>query len=459
MSPFTRVLVIAIAVIGFLFDTYELLMLPVIGRAALADLLHVPPGDKQVTNWIGQLLWIAAVCGGVFGLLGGWMIDRFGRKRIMVVSILLYSFSPLAAAFSTEIWHFVFFRSTTFIGVCVEAVAAVTWLSELFQEKRDREKAIAWSLAAASLGGLLVTVVYKAIVSHASQLPAIPTAEGVSAHAAWRYTLITGLVPGALILLLMPFVPESLNWKQKKREGTLKRPSFGELFAPGLYRATIVTTILSACGYAAAFGALQLTPSQVMLLRPEVAKPSAEIKKLQSEPKSKANAEAIAVHQRERENYTGDIQFWQELGGLAGRILLAVLVTMIPAGMLLRLILVPGILLFPLTYLEIVKMDYAIFAAAIFFCGLLTVAQFSYLSELLPKVFPLHLRGTGGSFATNVGGRMFGTMAAILNTKLLAVYCGGGPPGVAKAAAIIGGSVYLIAFVTSFFLPKPEETI
>ena len=100
--------------------------------------------------------------------------------------------------------------------------------------------------------------------------------------------------------------------------------------------------------------------------------------------------------------------------------------------------------------------DYLIFATAIFFCGLLTVAQFSYLSEFLPKVFPLHLRGTGGSFATNVGGRMIGTMAATLNTGFLAVQFGGGPAGVAKAAAVIGGVVYLIALVASFWLPTPR---
>jgi hypothetical protein len=46
-------------------------------------------------------------------------------------------------------------------------------------------------------------------------------------------------------------------------------------------------------------------------------------------------------------------------------------------------------------------------------CGFLTVAQFSYFGEYLPKVFPLHLRATGGSFATNVGGRMLGTSAFV----------------------------------------------
>ena len=125
MSPVTRSLVLAVAAIGFLFDTYELLMLPVIGTSALSDLLGVPPDDPKVREWIGRILWIAALAGGIFGLLGGWMIDRFGRKRIMVLSILAYSLSPLAAAFSTELWQFVLFRCTTFIGVCVELVAAV----------------------------------------------------------------------------------------------------------------------------------------------------------------------------------------------------------------------------------------------------------------------------------------------------------------------------------------------
>ena len=82
--------------------------------------------------------------------------------------------------------------------------------------------------------------------------------------------------------------------------------------------------------------------------------------------------------------------------------------------------LVPGVILFPLTYLVLYQGDYTIFAVAIFFCGLVTVAQFSYVSEYLPKVFPVHLRGTGSGFATNIGGRMLGTMAAIVNTELLA---------------------------------------
>ena len=467
MSSFTRFLVLLVAIIGFLFDTYELLMLPVIGTSALGDLLGVAPDAQIVRDWAGRILWIAALCGGVFGLLGGWMIDRFGRKTVMVGSILMYSLSPLAAAFSTELWQFITFRCTTFIGVCVEMVAAVTWMAELFSDKRQRERAIAWSLAAASLGGLLVTVVDQWINANAATFPAIPTASEASAHAPWRYTLISGLIPGLAILLLMPFVPESQVWAQKKKAGTLKRPSFGELFGPQYRRATIVTTILSACGYAAAFGALQLTPQQVILVRDEISVPRSEGLKLKGQAeKTEDKAEKAAIMKeagpklkeaREtQEARKSAIQLWQEVGGLIGRILLAVFVSMLPARRLLQVFVVPGIVLFPLTYYFLPAGDFLTFSIAIFFCGLLTVAQFSYLSEFLPKVFPMHLRGTGGSFATNVGGRMIGTMAAVLNTGLLAPMLAPGPKGVALAAAIIGGAVYLIAFITSFFLPTPK---
>src|SRR5436305_14887140 len=87
LAPITRWLVLTVAAIGFLFDTYELLMFPVIGAQALAELLQVPPTDDLVRLWSGRMLWIAALSGGVFGLLGGVMIDKFGRKAIMVASI------------------------------------------------------------------------------------------------------------------------------------------------------------------------------------------------------------------------------------------------------------------------------------------------------------------------------------------------------------------------------------
>lgn len=481
LSPIVRWLVLTVAAIGFLFDTYELLMFPVIGSPAVAELLNVEQTSTTVRLWNGRMLWIAALSGGVFGLLGGFMVDRFGRKTVMIGSILVYSFSPVAAAYSTELWQLILFRCTTFVGVCVEAVAAVTWLAELFDDKRQRERAIGWTLAFASVGGILVTEVFNEIVAELKANPeGIPWLTSAKlAPTPWRYTLLTGLVPGALILLLMPFVPESRVWKAKKLAGTLQRPSLTELFSPQLRRTTIVTTLISACGYAAAFGALQLGPlvmaaglpdvEQVRKGTPENVKAATAAVKstkpgtpehVEAEKKLAAAKSAVPRTINEKR---GRMQRWQEIGGLVGRILFAVLVTIVASQLLIRLFLLPGLVLFPVTYLVLYQGDFTIFSVAVFFCGLVTVAQFSYVSEYLPKVFPVHLRGTGSGFATNIGGRMIGTMAAVVNTELLSslFFPGEGddknPMRVAMAAAVIGGTVYAIALVLSFLLPRPRD--
>src|SRR4051812_47954916 len=169
-------LVVIVAAIGFLFDTYELLMTPLVLAPALSELLQVPPNHPEVTAWVGRVLWITALSGGVFGLLGGWLIDRLGRKSVMAGSIFVYSLSPVLAGLSTQLGWLIFFRCTTFVGVCVEFVAAVTWLSELFPDKRRREGAPGWAQAFASVGGLFVTGVSAGIgaLVRNNGLPALP---------------------------------------------------------------------------------------------------------------------------------------------------------------------------------------------------------------------------------------------------------------------------------------------
>src|SRR3954465_10737626 len=128
----TEWLICAIAAIGFAFDTYELLMLPLIVGPALGGLIHPKPGAPAYADWVGLLFFVPAVFGGIFGLLGGYLTDRLGRRRVLTWSILLYAFAAFAAGFSTNLGMLLFFRCLVFIGVCVEFVAAVAWLAELF---------------------------------------------------------------------------------------------------------------------------------------------------------------------------------------------------------------------------------------------------------------------------------------------------------------------------------------
>src|SRR5213079_63241 len=101
-------------------------------------------------------------------------------------------------------------------------------------------------------------------------LPTLPVSEAFNQHAPWRYLLTTGLLPAIPIALMLPFVPESQVWRERRAAGTLKRPSFAALFAPELRRVTLVTAALSACAYGIAFGALQVTVARVTPGLPEL---------------------------------------------------------------------------------------------------------------------------------------------------------------------------------------------
>ena len=481
----TQWLVIIVASIGFLFDTYELLMTPLVAPAAIAELLKVPQNNPLVTEWVGKLLWMSALCGGVFGLIGGWMIDKVGRKTVMVASIFVYSFSPVLAALSTSLAMFIFFRCTTFIGVCIEFIAAITWLSELFADKQQRERILGVTQAFASLGGVLVSLVGDFVLEHSASFPALGLPAGLGGSiGSWRYLLLTGLLPAIPIAVLLFFVPESTIWKEKRAAGTLKRPSFGALFSPELRRITLLTAALSACAYAIAFGALQVTVARVVPGLPQLSVQAKQLAPLRKEGEAlnvqlnntQNPDERKALLGQIKENFKqqkpindqvqsvrNSVQTFQETGGLLGRIALAGLLFIgLARRKSLKVFQVPALFILPLTYFVLFKEGGSAFMWAYGLCGFLTVAQFSYFGEYLPKVFPLHLRGTGGSFATNVGGRMIGTSAALVTTGLLAPMIAAGAPkpaDIAMAAGYLATGVAFLALILGHFLPEPKEAM
>ena len=204
--------------------------------------------------------------GGTFGLLGGYLTDLLGRRRVLVWSILLYAFSAGAAGFSTSPEMLLVLRCTTFIGVCVEFVAAVAWLSELFPDPKQREAVLGYTQAFSSIGGLMVTGAFIFFVRYTKYFPDWMPFEKSTGF--WKYTLASGLIPAIPLIVIRPFLPESPAWQAKKAAGTLKRPSFGQLFQPAFRQTTLVTALMFACSYGAAFGAIQLTPQIVPGLVP-----------------------------------------------------------------------------------------------------------------------------------------------------------------------------------------------
>jgi MFS family permease len=486
----TQWLICIIASIGFAFDIYELLMLPLIIKPAMAA-LSAPiveqmvtggmpradalalwlPGGPEYVKWARMLFFVPAIAGGVFGLLGGYLTDLLGRRRVLTFSILLYAGSACAAGFATTLPQLLFFRCLVFIGVCVEFVAAVAWLAELFKDRHQREKVLGYTQAFSSLGGILVALANLAAARWALSLPEIH-----GGHEAWRYTLISGVIPALPLILIRPFLPESPEWAKKRDAGVLKRPSIGELFSPELVRTTVISTLVFAASYGIAFGAIQQLPQIIgaAALNTPGERGQKEIIATAKAAVGKAAAEAAAtgkpaltpgqrrqIGSNASDEAVAKVSSMQELGGLAGRVIFAMLATVIVSRRaLLRVFQIPALIFVPCFFWwlsgNLGGDTLGLIKAGIFLAGLFTVAQFSFWGNYIPMAFPIHLRGTGESFAANIGGRVIGTAAAWITITLSE----SNPPSAAKIAvmaAIVAGGYALMGAVLTRWLPEPSH--
>lgn len=416
-------LVCAVAAVGFAFDIYEILMMPLIVRPLLIDLGGLRAGSPGFNGWAGAVFYLPALAGGIFGLLGGYLADLIGRRRILVWSILLYGIAACGAGLSTSLPMFLALRCLTFVGVAVEYVVALTWVAELFPDPKQREAALGYTQAAAGIGGLLVTGAYFVAVTYGDRLPAI-----AGGHQAWRYMLISGLLPALPLMLVRPWLPDSPVW-------VARRPRLRNLFAPDLRLVTWLTLIMVACAYAAAYGGLQQLPRVVAGL-----------------PSLSGSSPAA------REQTITSVQLVQELGHLAGRYVFAlVAIGIARQRRLLRIFQWPGLLAFALLFFIVPAYTPHLLHAATFITSFFVVAQFSFWGNYLPRLYPTHIRATGESFATNVGGRIIGIFAAVVTTQAANVAPGmNASLQLAHAAGAVALVAYVVAVIATAWLPEPR---
>jgi hypothetical protein len=278
------------------------------------------------------------------------------------------------------------------------------------------------------------------------------------------------------LILIRPFLPESPAWQQKRAAGTLKRPSIAALFAPELRRTTVVTTLIFAASYGIAFGAIQQLPQIIGAQRvgtPVEAGHVAVIAIAKEKggaamAKAKAEKQPDPVAQRAMRQAAGNasdqavasVTLWQEIGGLLGRFLLAVLaVVIVSRRALFRVFQIPALFFVPAFFWwmsgQLGNADsLGLIKAGIFIAGVFTVAQFSFWGNYIPLVFPVHLRGTGESFAANIGGRVLGTAAAWI-TLTLSASDKPDPARMALVGAGVAGAYALVGAILTRFLPEP----
>ncbi|MFE9998355.1 MFS transporter [Streptomyces avermitilis] len=155
--------------------------------------------SAQVTG-VAAALYVAGACAGA--LFFGWLTDRFGRKKLFMVTLVVYLSATALTALSFNSWWFFTFRFLTGFGIGGEYAAINSAIDELIPAKyRGRvDLIINGSYWLGAIGGALLSI----LMLDTSIFPK---------DLGWRLTFALGVVLGLVILLVRRHVPESPRWQ------------------------------------------------------------------------------------------------------------------------------------------------------------------------------------------------------------------------------------------------------
>lgn len=187
--------VVIAAALGWMLDAFDVLLYSIV----LATLMRAFHMSRTTAGLLNALTLIASALG---GLLFGVLADRFGRRRMLSASILVYSVFTFACGLSTTIGMLAICRFVLGLGMGGEwntgaALVAETWPSAL------RGRALGIVQSSWAVGYAIAAVVAGLILAHAS----------------WRWVFFAGILPAALVFWIQQHVPEPQIWEQTRAEG------------------------------------------------------------------------------------------------------------------------------------------------------------------------------------------------------------------------------------------------
>jgi MFS transporter, SHS family, sialic acid transporter len=216
------------AVLGWMFDGFEIGMFPLVGPNALNDLLGTQGAADPTLKgeWFGVIMSVFLIGAATGGVLFGWLGDRVGRVRAMSLSILTYAVFTGLCGFAGEAWHVAVLRFIASLGMGGEWSLGVALVTEIWP---DRSRAFLAGLigAAANFGMLLVGLLSLVLVSFIEGARTALLGVGMSGGMVdsllhgdgWRLLMIAGAIPAFLTVLITQFVPESDKWKAERDGG------------------------------------------------------------------------------------------------------------------------------------------------------------------------------------------------------------------------------------------------
>jgi MFS family permease len=179
------------AALGWMLDAFDAMLYALVLAHVMRDL-----GMSKGTA--GLLNSLTLLASGIGGVAFGFIADRVGRKRALMLSILTYSFCSFASGLATSVLMLAVFRFILGLGMGGEwntgaTLVAETWPMDL------RAKAISIVQSSWAIGYALAALV-AGIVLH---------------YADWRMAFFVGILPALVVLWIRRGVPESEMWQQR----------------------------------------------------------------------------------------------------------------------------------------------------------------------------------------------------------------------------------------------------
>ncbi|MEE8439317.1 MAG: MFS transporter, partial [Micropepsaceae bacterium] len=191
--------------LGWLFDGYETFALVIVLPFAMASLL-TPEQSQSGAFYAGLAIGMTLLGWGIGGLIGGVLADYFGRKRMMIIAVLLYALLSGLTAFSTSLTMLIALRFITGVALGSEWSTGIALVAESWPD-RARPKGLGFLQSAFGMGAFIAAGVWFVL-----------TIFDPWGGESWRIMFLVGALPALFVLYLRRALEESERWLSAIRE-------------------------------------------------------------------------------------------------------------------------------------------------------------------------------------------------------------------------------------------------
>jgi MFS transporter, SP family, arabinose:H+ symporter len=172
-------------------------------------------GNPGLQGWAMSCALVGCLTGAV---LSGWLSDRFGRKKFLILSAGLFVVASLGTGSAGNFTSFVLFRILGGVGIGLASNLSPVYIAEI-TPANVRGRFVSINQLTIVIGILAAQIINWRI---AEPVPAAATIQDIlnswNGQTGWRWMFYVCAIPAALFFILMWFVPESPRWLTRNQE-------------------------------------------------------------------------------------------------------------------------------------------------------------------------------------------------------------------------------------------------